>query len=205
MKKYLINKLEKYANDIIPIDRSNVVDFFIKRNSNYRKDYIDFISRYGGNNSVFFKKIGMDCSFATIKDLYLCDDNCIEKTLPDDCCHFSENNLADNYCINNTNGSIYEDDFDDYENPCCGELVYGDISDVIAHGLMISYLKKISLNTYIKVYERIELDKFIINNEKFKLDIRGRDFLYFLDKNRIDIICLSGNSIRTHFLFSNII
>ena len=177
------SKLIKYCDDIIPIKRNLIYEFFKDLNAPYREDHIDFLEKFGGNNPSFLKNIEVDCSFEEIKDLY--SDELITKELPADACHFLEHkNIMDPCCINRENGKIYSYDYNEYYS-----LYYNNISGLICYGLITNnYIKRYSQSmSKIDEMSDKDIEFFLKENDKFKLDIYIYGTTFFLKDKELYI------------------
>ena len=65
------NLMLEYANDIVKVEKQTIINFFDEQKIPYMESYIDFLSKFGGNQSKFFQTYEFDCTFQEIKDIYL--------------------------------------------------------------------------------------------------------------------------------------
>ncbi|PNK61350.1 hypothetical protein [Psychrobacter sp. FDAARGOS_221] len=68
---YITEHLISYADDIVPVDRQEIIDFFESENAPYRDDHVDYLARFGGNNfTKFLSSQDVNFTFKKIKELY---------------------------------------------------------------------------------------------------------------------------------------
>lgn len=98
---FMTERLLSFADDIVAVDKQEVIDFFESENAPYRDDHVEFLTRFGGNNfTAFLKKQDCFFDFSTVKGLYEDD-----KDFPDDvelqegCCHFANPFYSNFLCI----------------------------------------------------------------------------------------------------------
>ena len=51
---FMTEQLLSFADDIVPANKQDVIDFFKSQNAPYRDDHVEFLTRFGGNNFTAF-------------------------------------------------------------------------------------------------------------------------------------------------------
>ena len=51
---FMTKRLLSFSDDIVAVDRQEVIDFFKSQNATYRDDHVEFLTRFGGNNFTAF-------------------------------------------------------------------------------------------------------------------------------------------------------
>ena len=201
ISKKITELLLTYASDIQPCDRQEVINFFDEYTIPYRKDYLDFLVRFGGGDHYpfIFHNLGLSCSFNTIKDIYEEDKNFHE--IPSNVCVFANPFFSDYLFIEPEHGGIYREDLDDDDNSCLGEMVWGNI-DSFLWDAALGYLDKVS--QVILVSENMgssDLIKF--RNEYMDNivdDIKIPNIEYYFKNNNLYILNLKESKLTVNSL-----
>lgn len=181
---FMTERLLSFADDIVAVDKQEVIDFFESENAPYRDDHVEFLTRFGGNNFTDFLK-KQDCffDFSTVKGLYEDD-----KDFPDDvelqkgCCHFANPFYSNFLCIEQSTGIIYREEVDETGNPVLNEIVWCDIKSFLFMASLY-YLKNVG--TRLSVEEKL-LNETILSfqkeNEAYILNVPSPYMAYYLKK-----------------------
>ena len=165
-KSSLIKKMNQlmleYADDIVPVERKQVTDFFEEINISYREDYIDFLARFGGNYSKMFQRFEFDCTFQEIKEIYL-ENAVYDPVPPDGYCIIGNQLMADAFIIENDTGKIFNKYPTEYK-PIIGEADFENIDVFLWGFLYFTYLDNFKYQGYTKVLAE-ELDILLPNNK----------------------------------------
>lgn len=198
----------KYVTDIVPVDREKVIQFFEQQNIPYRQDYIDFLARFGGNESQFFKTYEFVCTFQEIQEIYL-ENAVFDPIPPKGYCVIANQTVADWFIIENSTGKIYcaGDNYD--ENGICtnAQPVFESIDDFLWFQLFLSTYKNFTLSTSKHPQEHVD------NNETFFMTIFKENTLlktdylggthYFLQGNTLYFYRENENVYYSHTLSEN--
>lgn len=200
----LIQAILSYADDIVSIDKKEILDFFIKNNFEYRDDYIEFLSKFGGAQCKFLHDLSLDCSFKTIKSGYA---NIKEGFLiPEGTSYFAIPYFDDHYFIETKTGIIYREAWDNDGNIKIGDIYAYDILSFTFVALLfyenefserILNKEKINQNEIEKIEK--ELCLYHLN------DIRDPNMRFYLKDNILYTIDfnsknLYGNKLNFDFL-----
>ena len=186
-------KLLKYADDIVSINKEVIIDFFRENNINFNERYIDFLAKFGGNFSYFFRKFDFDCTFDSIKSIYL--ENSASDPLPSDkYCIISNHYILDWFIIEHSTGIIYcAGDIYNEDGICTNaELSFNSIDDFIWIQLYMTYLDKFLIDRKKSSLKKDNIDKYI--SEKELLDLL--EIPYFNLK-----VLISKNKRKVYFYF----
>ncbi|WP_227429785.1 hypothetical protein [Psychrobacter sp. I-STPA6b] len=203
-KSLLLKKMNElilaYADDVVPVDRNIIVNFFKERNIPCRKDYIDFLARFGGNYSYFFRSegSGYDCTFQEISEIYL--EEPPEEMPSNDYALISNHTFADFYFIEYSTGHICQPYSDNEGNWTYEYYSYKDIDSFLWCQLYYTYYKNFTTEIIHHLTDA-ELNKFFIDYHDYLLvgfpDCTAGN--YFKD-NRIYGHSSNTNIIREYIL-----
>ncbi|WP_201510394.1 hypothetical protein [Psychrobacter alimentarius] len=202
--KFMTERLLSFADDIVAVDRQEVIDFFESENAPYRDDHVEFLTRFGGNNfTAFLKKQDCFFDFSTVKGLYEDD-----KDFPDDVelqegsCHFANPFYSNFLCIEQSTGIIYREEVDETGNPVLNEIVWCDIKSFLFMASLY-YLEKISI--------KLSHDSYIANswitdfkqsNEAYLLDVNDSDMAYYLKEDMFYCLSRERSYLITYKLYT---
>ncbi|WP_227429784.1 hypothetical protein [Psychrobacter sp. I-STPA6b] len=197
-KSSLIKKMNQlmleYADDIVPVERNRVVNFFKERNIPCRKDYIDFLARFGGNYSYFLKKYNFDCTFQEIKEIYL-ENAVYDPVPPDGYCIIGNQLIVDWFVIENSTGRIFND-YPTKDDPIIGKADFENIDIFLWWFLYGTYSDNFIAN--FSLHENIvNLDKYLTSN-RIELIFYGTK--YFIDEGKVYIYYENSHKLYIHIL-----
>ncbi|SUD90613.1 hypothetical protein [Psychrobacter phenylpyruvicus] len=190
---YITERLISYADDIVPVNRQEIIDFFESENAPYREDHVDFLARFGGNHfTAFLKNQNANFSFQEIKELYQADkDYPDEVELAEGCCHFANPYVDNWYCIEQATGIIYREAVDEDNNPILSEVVWCNIKSLLFMSSLY-YLDRVGTRLSIKdnlTDEFVQI--FQDENRGYRLDMSlygayyiKEDMFYYLSLTR---------------------
>ena len=201
---FMTKRLLSFSDDIVAVDRQEVIDFFESENAPYCDDHVDFLARFGGNNFTAFLK-RQDCyfDFSTIKSLYEDD-----KEFPDDvelqkgCCHFTNPFYSNFLYIEQSTGIIYREEVDETGNPVLNEIVWCDIKSFLFM-TSLYYLENIAIE--------ISLDKnltdeyvsdFQKENQRHKILACSYSMEYYLKEDLFYCFSPSRNYLFTYKFYA---
>ncbi len=151
----------EYADDIVPVERKQVTDFFEEINISYREDYIDFLAKFGGNYSKMFQRFEFDCTFREISKIYL--EERVEELPSKGYCVIGNQLMADWFVIENSTGRIFND-YPTKDDPISDTAVFENIDIFLWGFLYFTYLDNFKYQGYTKVLAE-ELDILLPNNK----------------------------------------
>ncbi len=211
---FITEQLLSFADDIVPVDKQDVIDFFESQNAPYLDDHVEFLTRFGGNNFTAFLK-SQDCYFdlSTIRGLYEDD-----KEFPDDvelqkgCCHFANSFYSNFLCIEQSTGIIYREEVDETGNPVLvdetgnpvlNEIVWCDIKSFLFMASLY-YLDKLSskLPHDSKIADDC-INDFQLVNKPYLLDINDSDMAYYLNEDKFYCLSKESSYLIAYKLYTN--
>ncbi len=201
---FMTEQLLSFADDIVPVDKQDVIDFFKSQNAPYRDDHVEFLTRFGGNNfTAFLRQQNVNFSFSAIKHIYKEDEY-----FPDDielkggCCHFAVPDFDNPCCIEQSTGIIYREEVDETGNPVLNEIVWCDIKSFLFMASLY-YLENIAIE--------ISLDKnltdeyvsdFQKENQRHKIPACSYSMEYYLKEDLFYCFSPSRNYLFTYKLYA---
>ena len=201
---FMTEQLLSFADDIVPVDKQDVIDFFKSQNAPYRDDHVEFLTRFGCNNfTAFFKN--QDCYFdlSTIKSLYEED-----KEFPDDielqkgCCHFANPFYSNFLCIEQSTGIIYREEVDETGNPVLNEIVWCDIKSFLFMASLY-YLEKNSIKlSHDSKIANSWITDFKQSNEAYLLDVNDSDMAHYLKEDMFYCLSKERSYLITYKLYT---
>lgn len=169
-KSLLLKKMNElilaYADDVVPVNRNIIVNFFKERNIPCRKDYIDFLARFGGNYSYFLQTGDFDCTFQEISEIYL--EEPPEEMPSNDYALISNHTFADFYFIEYSTGHIYRPSIDIEGNYIFKYYSYKDIDSFLWCQLYYTYYKEFTTQVIHQLTDA-ELNRFFIDYHDYLL------------------------------------
>ncbi|WP_230658980.1 hypothetical protein [Psychrobacter sp. I-STPA10] len=197
-KLSLIKKMNQlmleYADDIVPVERKQVTDFFEEINISYREDYIDFLAKFGGNYSKMFQRFEFDCTFQEIKEIYL-ENAVYDPVPPDGYCIIGNQLMADAFIIENDTGKIFNKYPTEYK-PIIGKADFENIDIFLWWFLYGTYSDNFIAN--FSLHENIvNLDKYLTSN-RIELIFYGTK--YFIDEGKVYIYYENSHKLYIHIL-----
>ncbi len=193
-----MNKLMlEYADDIISVDRNEVIQFFKQQDIPCRDNYIEFLVRFGGNQSKFFGDY--NCTFQEISEIYLEEPK--EDLPPKNFCVIMNHTFADFFYIDYETGKICQDDFD------LSNYHFGSIDEFLWLRLFFEYYEFFSEKTIQKMSSS-ELEEFFLDNTKKNLvncakntgSLCGFNEAYLFKNNSIYVYFQNSGEIKKYKL-----
>ena len=96
----------EYSNDIVGINKQEIITFFEVKKIPYIRKYIEFLSQFGGNQSSLFQTYGFNCTFQEIKEIYL-ENALYDPVPPEGYCIIANQEVEDWFMIENSTGEIF--------------------------------------------------------------------------------------------------
>ncbi|WP_066805720.1 SMI1/KNR4 family protein [Moraxella oblonga] len=201
-KHQLIQALLSYANNIVPVDKQEILDFFISNNLPYHDEYIDFLAQFGGARTEFFDAINLNCTFQEIKEIYIEDHP--DNAIPPNFSYFGTNDFSGIFCISKETGEIYEQKLNDKYEPVLGEIYCYDVWSLVFASLLKTYKNFINKNQPIisEISENQKIDFRYINKKLLLNDIQNPTMEYYFDYNNSILYSLNveRSYLITHIL-----
>lgn len=174
----------KYADDIVSVDKNEIIHFFKERKITYRDDYIDFLAQFGGNYSRFFRTYNFNCTFQEIKEIYL---EAQENDIPEGYCVFGNQLVSDFYFIENKTGKIYNESYDEDDNFCFEKASFESINTFIWDLLYSISAKEIIIQRDIfENLSKFEVQNFLSEVSEFQLFESGEfNAKYYMKNNKV--------------------
>ena len=196
-KSSLIKKMNQlmleYADDIVPVERKQVIEFFEKMNIPCREDYIDFLAKFGGNYSKMFQRFEFDCTFREISKIYL--EERVEELPSKGYCVIGNQLMADWFVIENSTGRIFND-YPTKDDPISETAVFENIDIFLWWFLYGTYSDNFIAN--FSLHENIvNLDKYLTSN-RIELIFYGTK--YFIDEGKVYIYYENSHKLYIHIL-----
>lgn len=183
----------EYADDIVPVERKQVTDFFEEINISYREDYIDFLAKFGGNYSKMFQRFEFDCTFREISKIYL--EERVEELPSKGYCVIGNQLMADWFVIENSTGRIFND-YPTKDDPILDTAVFENIDIFLWWFLYGTYSDNFIAN--FSLHENIvNLAKYLTSN-RIELIFYGTK--YFIDEGKVYIYYENSHKLYIHIL-----
>lgn len=191
------NLMLEYANDIVKVEKQTIINFFDEQKIPYMESYIDFLSKFGGNQSKFFQTYEFDCTFQEIKDIYL-ENAVYDPVPPNGYCIIANQIVEDWFMIENSTGKIFNsgDLYDENGKSLDAKLAFKTIDDFLWMQLFATYQNEFVIDyssnrysdidnyisTFLKGYELLSLT--YLNNITYYLKDKK---LYFYQQGEYEI------------------
>ena len=201
---FMTEQLLSFADDIVAVDKQEVVDFFESENAHYRDDHVDFLARFGGNNFTdFLRQQNVNFSFSAIKHIYKEDEY-----FPDDielkggCCHFTNPFYSNFLYIEQSTGIIYREEVDETGNPVLNEIVWCDIKSFLFMASLY-YLENIAIEISL---DKNLTDEYVLDfqkeNQRHKILACSYSMEYYLKEDLFYCFSPSRNYLFTYKLYT---
>lgn len=190
----------EYADDIVPVERKQVTDFFEEINISYREDYIDFLAKFGGNYSKMFQRFEFDCTFREISKIYL--EERVEELPSKGYCVIGNQLMADWFVIENSTGRIFND-YPTKDDPISDTAVFENIDIFLWWFLYFTYLNNFKYLETKKISAK-NLDILLPRNKLvdigyWRLSVyikENKVYLYYYDEDEVFIHTLTDDFVK---------
>ena len=190
----------EYADDVVPVNRNIIVNFFKERNIPCRKDYIEFLARFGGNYSKMFQRFEFDCAFREIIKIYL--EERVEELHSKGYCVIGNQLMADWFVIENSTGRIFND-YPTKDEPISDTAVFDNIDVFLWWFLYFTYLNNFKYLETKKISAK-NLDILLPRNKLVEIGYwrlsvyikENKVYLYYYDDDEVFIHTLTDDFVK---------
>lgn len=199
--KKINNAMLGYANDIVKVEKQNIINFFDGQKIPYIESYIDFLAEFGGSQSKFFQTYEFDCTFQEIKDIYL-ENAVYDPVPPNGYCIIANQIVEDWFMIENSTGMIFSagELYDNAGKAIDANLAFKTIDDFLWMQLYATYQNEIVVDYSILRVNNADsyISEYLMEYKLLDLPYL-QNSAYYLKNNKL-YFKKSNNEIHVHTL-----